>query len=147
MEKLWIEWLTLYNFLNKARVVFGTNIELSAPFFSDDSGSHDAPHRLLYVGQATSGSWYDREFDQHTMANPSLQERIAERKGRNRDAIEGEFWGRGFWLTFRSMSEALENQPKEHANALWTNLAKIGVSHGNPEGLLRSIQSDLASRT
>jgi hypothetical protein len=148
MNRLWKEWLTLHRIVKAAAPDYLKNAQISAPFMSSDSGLHNAQHRLLFIGQATGRGWYDKEFMyEHNLDTPYASI-ISERQARNRTFVSDNGRRNGlFWHTFREMSRKLGNADGEHSNALWSNIAKIGVSSGNPKGMLLSLQSDLAART
>jgi hypothetical protein len=79
------------------------------------------------------------------------KEQIKERCKSNRDYVIKDEGKRGFWLFFRELNQELNNRwdpsCKDYRHAIWSNLAKIYTSSGNPREWLRSIQTPLAART
>lgn len=138
-------WLTLFRELPAADRRIDPK-ELAGPFVSVRPPNHDALVPLvLYVGKATDGCWYRKEF----LARGDLEER-RERTTRflQEDALSGstDFWRFGNQLS-RLMAEKSGRKIQALQNLVWTNLSKIGVLEGNPKHPLRKAERDLAIET
>jgi hypothetical protein len=116
----------------------------AAPFLSVLPGpsERDRGRRVLLVGKATAGPWHCKEF----LANSArpIAERVEERRlatlghlrwrERNRTSTSA-FWR--FWRKLHSIASVV----------IWSNLAKLGVTSGNPCGEDLKSQMALAQKT
>jgi hypothetical protein len=140
------EWLKLF-----ARMIKEPILEpgsLAAPFLTvaPDGYTETSAKRILYVGKATAGDWYLDKF----LEKPTIEER-RERTKLFLDAIRKREYKSPFWRFAEGLCRAgsvsqLPNSP-ELSNLVWSNICKIGVLNGNPEGPYQAIQVDLATET
>jgi hypothetical protein len=115
---------------------------LAAPFLSvpGEPGSSTQFGSILLVGKATAGPWCLDKF--LSGASQSLEQQVENRRDVTKRHLEfmkdlqpSAFWR--FWKALSAISSPV----------IWTNLAKIGVVHGNPSGAYLSAQQDLACET
>ena len=107
--------------------------KIAAPFVSYAPPKYvrGAHNSILYVGKATDGCWERESFLEHK----SILERRSVTTGELADHKPS-----AFWLFAESLGLSSDN-------VIWTNLFKIGVLSGNPNGPYADIQSDLAKQT
>lgn len=134
--KIWREWINLHTVLDK-----GMPDSIAAPFFSAAS-SQKCPNQILVVGKATDKDWW---LGDYRKLRKSPDEAIRNRLRRNRQIVRAGGNRKAFWKLFERLAE-LFPQP-DSCNLVWSNIAKIGCLKGNPEGILLSVQKDLAERT
>ncbi len=115
---------------------------LAAPFLSITECPLATAGRgpILLVGKATAGKWKIEDFEPD--ANCPHSDRVEERRLTTHAFLEemGRKPKSAFWRFWRNLS--LIGSP-----VIWSNLAKIGVESGNPQGWYLEEQSELAIRT
>ena len=135
------EWLAKFD---EVRAIAGDDV--AAPFLSIPPLNYDGRVPLvMYVGQATYGSWYLDEF----LAARTVGERHARTKQwlENVEPTESAFWRFGFDLS-RRIGELSTPKIQPLRNLVWTNVSKIGRRPtGNPRPKLRTAQRALAVET
>ncbi len=137
LKNIWLEWIELHKMLER-----GMRNQTTAPFFSAAASNHP-DDCVLFVGKATAGDYWTASY--RNALRRSEDEAIRERLTLNRQFI----WGVGnksaFWRFFNQVAKL---RPDMHRDGvIWSNVAKIGSRTGNPNGLLLSVQGDLARRT
>jgi len=114
---------------------------LSVPFESDFAGKSGA---ILLVGKATAGPWCRDNFLAELKTSSGVSEVVEERRSITREHLnfrkERDSRPPAFWRFRRSLG-------KIGSPVIWTNLAKIGVTHGNPKGAQLNAQRELACDT
>lgn len=142
------EWLNLYVLLQNFPDRFGIKFEnVAGLFLSDFSNNHDvgAKNRVLLVGKATGGDWFKNEYSCT----------VEDRKKCTREFLEnyietGEY-SSAFWNFARRLSELASDNDDAPSpllkNLIWTNLTKIGVQNGNPNGKYFKLQLEIARTT
>ncbi|MGA3332663.1 MAG: hypothetical protein ABSC62_00720 [Terracidiphilus sp.] len=116
--------------------------QLAAPFLStaESPATFGGRGAILLVGKATKGKWKIEDFKPD--ADCPCLERVQERILTARTFV-GEMCSRpksAFWRFWRDLGSI-------GSPVIWTNLAKIGVDSGNPQGSFLEEQSGLAVRT
>jgi hypothetical protein len=118
------------------------DLELAAPFLSvaDSLDDPTGAGPILLVGKATDKDWRRKQF--LSAAGSSTEERVGERRKATRDHLDyvrqrqfSAFWR--FWKRLSNIGSPV----------IWTNLAKIGVLHGNPGHKYLTAQQELARIT
>jgi len=136
-------WLHLFDriFANAA-----ARRRLAAPFLSVPPAGYD-PARvpsILYSGKATAGNWW--------LSTYLGSRTVKERRQCTADFLEkyvktGEY-SSAFWRFARGLSECVAATTKSNVepfqNLVWTNICKIGVKQGNPNGYVFRAQRELA---
>ena len=119
---------------------------VACPFLSvpDPEQQRDSPPPILMVGQATSGPWFPERF--RIQADLSVSEVVEERRETTRhfltDSIYDPHKKRSpYWRLFKELKR------RTGAPVIWTNVAKIGSTDGNPKWQLVVRQANLAERT
>jgi hypothetical protein len=142
LKTLQERWIELFWTMTRDRTL--NQALLAAPFLSvaleDYKRNRDLT--ILYVGKATGRSWYRAEFE----ADPC----VAERQTRTREFIwdvADRQYRSAFWHFARRLSDITNTQKEPFSNLIWSNLAKIGVTNGNPTGRYLQMQTDLAIET
>jgi len=112
---------------------------LAAPFLSvrESNWAVGEVRPILFVGKATDGDWKEDKF-----RACARDRRVEERLRASRDFV-GAMRSRpksAFWRFWNSLGH-------RGLPVIWTNLAKIGVTSGNPRGWYLEAQCDLAVKT
>jgi hypothetical protein len=120
--------------------------DLACPFVSvpDPKYQRDFPPPILLVGQATSGPWFPENF--RRSPNLSILEIVEERRKTTLHFLTDPKYDpqknrSSYWRLFRELTN------RTGAPVIWTNLAKIGIVHGNPKWQLVKRQASLAEKT
>ncbi len=118
---------------------------LAAPFLSVAPSAYMPGRRqgILYIGKATGGAWYRPDFEK----NRSLNER-REKTARFLQEVESGEYKSAFWSlarTLGALTSPVAGKPFD--NIIWSNIAKIGVTSGNPPPRYLNLQADLARET
>jgi hypothetical protein len=131
-------WIGKFEEMRKADI----DLELAAPFLSvlDGLQQPTGAGSVLLVGKATDKDW--RLGDFLLASRRSTEERIQERRAATRDHLASERRRQtsAFWRFWRSLHEV-------GSPVIWTNLAKIGVTRGNPGHKHLTAQATLACQT
>lgn len=115
---------------------------LAAPFVSsaDSPPTGGALGTILLVGKATAGNWKIEDFEPDR--DCPCSKRVEERRNAARsflramhDRPKSAFWR--FWRGLGAIGSPV----------IWTNLVKIGVKSGNPQGCHLEMQAELAVKT
>lgn len=141
LDSIQTKWIELFEDLSSDPKM---KHRVASPFLSVSAFN---ARSILYVGKATRGRWGKTPCG-------STREQI--RRGREfttkfltNDAPR---YNSGFWRFARKLSAEASKKwglPTENAvqHIAWTNILKIGARKGNPHGLLRQRQEDLAVET
>ncbi len=138
------EWINLFWKMEKSERL---NPDLlAAPFLSVEPEGYDPDRRktILYIGKATGGAWGLESFKE----NPSRNARRAFTTEFLDAWIATGLYRSSFWQFAKKLSSLLCDQiscPLQ--NIVWSNIAKIGVKRGNPNGDYLAFQEKLASQT
>jgi hypothetical protein len=136
MEPKWIE--KFYEIRNR----FNDTPALAAPFLSV-SDPRDKPAGvgpILLTGKATAGDWgLDRFLSNE---GQSFEQQAEERRASTLRHLcyRGDHQTSAFWQFWKKLHEI-------GSPVIWTNLVKIGVTHGNPNSRLIEEQCELAHLT
>ena len=160
LSELELVWLTLFTKLRCAEAEAGTHpSSLAAPFLSTALPSYEpgGPGTVMLVGKATAGKNTLGEADVMDVYDAATVKQrtpaVAE------EVSEGKYYGSNFLRFAHKLSDAGAEQARSHAapfaeqsakpfaNLIWTNLAKIGVTEGNPPASLFREQDALAVET
>ena len=135
-------WMKLYSDLQNHPDRFGINFENVAGLFLSDFPKNYTVHtenRILFVGKATGKDWFKNDY-------PNT---VEGRKRCTRDFLEGHIetgeYNSAYWNFARRLSYLASDTDASPSpvfkNLIWTNLAKIGVQKGNPNGKYLQLQS------
>jgi hypothetical protein len=137
LNEIWLAWFSLHAELSRAMPK-----TVAAPFLSAASQAR-CSRRILLVGKATAGGWWQVEYRKALLTSSS--EAVSERLGRNRSFVQQKGNSKSFWNLFCRL--AALNPDFGLDSVVWSNVAKIGRLKGNPTGRLLSAQEELAVRT
>ena len=123
--------------------------QLAAPFLSVPPAGYDPKSMpsILYIGKATKGDWDRDSF----LLSPTIEERRACTIDFLDNYVKTRKYDSAFWRFVLDLSRqaALNNgadiEPLQ--NIVWTNICKLGVLKGNPEGVYYEFQHALALDT
>jgi hypothetical protein len=137
LKEIWIAWFNLHAELQKAIPKL-----VAAPFLSAASQAR-CNNRILLVGKATAGNWFQAEYRRALRRSPD--EAVWERLERNRGFVRQKGNSKSFWNLFCRL--AALNPDHGLDSVVWSNVAKIGRLKGNPSGRLLLAQEGLAVHT
>ena len=142
LDRIQQKWLNLYWTAVTDPILNGH--KLAAPFLSvaDKDYNPGSNRTILYVGKATAGEWYRSDFGNDTtlrswqdVTRRFLSEQIFEKR------YTSAFWKFGWAL------HEIAPADRPFQNIVWSNIAKIGVTTGNPTGSYLLFQQKLATET
>jgi hypothetical protein len=134
LENLFEDWMNLFRRVQE-------NGQVAGPFLSVNSAERCA---VLLVGKATRGAWYREKLQGSTT--------VQEWRQQTSEFIRGEIEA-GYTTPFWSFARTLQQELRPHSegrglpNIVWSNLCKLGVINGNPEGAVLKLQRELAIET
>jgi hypothetical protein len=143
LEELQDKWLSLFWSMMSDEGI--DRRQLAAPFLSVAPDGYDpiADQTILYIGKATGGTWYREQFQQTTTPSDWRQ--------KTQDCLKWmieQGYPTPFWRFARTLNDLIGEHPVQPLrNIVWSNIAKIGVREGNPEGRYLSLQASLAEET
>jgi hypothetical protein len=154
LSEIWKEWLDLFHKIDLDPEKYGIKRDmLAGPFLSTtlpdyDPGRHKA---VMIVGRATHRDWYVNDFRAFKNEGEYSHERAINFLSRNTlHEIENNNNG-DFFKFIKRISQQISRidaiDLPIYQNIIWSNLAKIGVSNGNPKNTLLRAQVELARRT
>lgn len=122
---------------------------LAAPFLSVPPARYDPKTipSILCVGKATSGDWDLADF----LLSPTIEQRRECSIDFLENYVKPKKYDSAFWRFQRDMSRQValhygsDIEPLQ--NIVWTNICKLGVLTGNPEGAYYDFQCVLALDT
>ena len=121
-------WLKLFDASSENSLI--KHKRLAAPFLSYAPNGRAT---ILYMGKATGGDWFKRNFHGRVGERIECTERWI-------TAVKNREYHSAFWHFFRELE-------KLQSNVIWTNVCKIGVRYGNPRGEYLRFQRALAIET
>ncbi|RYC30305.1 hypothetical protein D3273_19245 [Lichenibacterium minor] len=112
------------------------SLRLAAPFVSGSLAAQDDTDILL-VGKATAGEWYSHNYS----FDPSPEARRSCTVDFLRWVASGGYKS-AFWSFAKGISaKTARDGASPLSNLVWSNVAKLGVTVGNPEGRVLAAQT------
>ncbi|MGD0191681.1 MAG: hypothetical protein ABSD74_13150 [Rhizomicrobium sp.] len=135
-------WVQLFQLMDSDPSL--TNSRLAGPFVSVPPAAWDASRKnVLYVGKATHKDWFKEKF----VRSPVLETCRSSTVEFLQEVYDGNE-NRAFWRFARRLSEIASGTDQANLqNLVWSNIAKVGVTSGNPTGRYLAYQHELAVET
>lgn len=116
------------------------SLGLVAPFVSG-SLAREGDTEVLLVGKATAGEWYSDKY----RLDPSPEARRSCTVDFLRWVVSGGY-SSAFWSFAKGISaKTATDDVSPLSNLVWSNVAKLGVTIGNPEGRVLAAQTELCA--
>jgi len=138
-DSMWERWVQLYTELDSVESI------LAAPFipFVPD-GFESRTNTVLYIGKATGGDCDKDRFDTALLTSTEEARAVSERFSSEIFNSKRGKTGPNFWGFANALACALDPKSQNLENLCWSNVCKIGVKVGNPEGRVFAHQVPLA---